>query len=157
MEPAVRGPWIKSAITAGRVQNDALLPPRLPKFQPPGIGRQNRTTGNGIFRCRDRRPKSQPERPQVSPETERLQRYLRKSPRKRPIRTRRMDLRFRRTGWWRRYGSNCQLPTQSSNPSLTPESGTEIFDAETGGRNGLIRGDCRSRDCANQRIWQTCL
>jgi len=36
------------------------------------------------------------------------------------------------TGWWRRKGPNCQPPTQSSNRSLTSESGTEIFDAETG-------------------------
>jgi hypothetical protein len=28
---------------------------------------------------------------------------------------------FWRTGWWRRKGPNCQLPTQSSNLSLTPE------------------------------------
>jgi hypothetical protein len=46
------------------------------------------------------------------------------------------------TGWWRRKGPNCQLPTQSSNLSLTPAPGTEIFDAETGGRSGPIRGDC---------------
>jgi hypothetical protein len=43
---------------------------------------------------------------------------------------------------------NCQPPTQSSNRSLTSESGTEIFDAETGGRIGLIRGKCETRDCA---------
>jgi len=36
----------------------------------------------------------------VSPETERAQRYRRKSPQKRPIPSRRRDLRFRRTGWW---------------------------------------------------------
>jgi hypothetical protein len=48
---------------------------------------------------------------------------------------RRRFLRFGETGWWRR---NCQLPTQSSNLTLTPEPGTEIFDAETGGRNGPI-------------------
>src|SRR6267142_634246 len=36
------------------------------------------------------------------------------------------------TGWWRRKGPNCHPPTQSSNRSLTSESGTEIFDAETG-------------------------
>ena len=32
------------------------------------------------------------------------------------------------TGWWKRKGPNCQPPTQS----LAPESGTEIFGAETG-------------------------
>src|SRR5258707_15823175 len=34
------------------------------------------------------------ERPQVSPETERAERYQRKSPQRRPIRSRRWDLRF---------------------------------------------------------------
>src|ERR1700730_14506405 len=112
---------------------------------------------NGNFRCRDRGPKW--------PHSRRLQEQRLRQPENLAD----MSLTSRRNceclllytttecAWWRRYGSNCQLPTQSSNRSLTLESGTEIFDAETGGRNGLIRGDCRSRDCANQRIWQTCL
>jgi hypothetical protein len=44
--------------------------------------------------------KNRPERPQGPPETERVERYRRKSPQKRPIGSRRPDLRFRRTGWW---------------------------------------------------------
>jgi hypothetical protein len=66
-----------------------------------------------------REAKNRPERPQGSPETERVERYRRKSPQKRPIGSRRRDLRFRRTGWWGWYGPNCQLPTQSLNRSLT--------------------------------------
>ncbi len=60
------------------------------------------------------------------------------------------------TGWWGRKGKNrvfitrrpihCKPPNQSSNLSLTPEPGTEIFDAGTGGQNALICGDCRTRD-----------
>jgi hypothetical protein len=49
---------------------------------------------------RRREAKNRPERPQGSPETERVERYRRKSPQKRPIGSRRRDLRFRRTGWW---------------------------------------------------------
>ena len=48
-------------------------------------------------------------------------------------------------------------PRSHRNQSPILESGTEFFAAETGRRNGLIRLDCRSRDRANQRIWQTCL
>jgi hypothetical protein len=159
MESAVRSPWIKSAITTGRARNDALLASQDSQNsrQPTGIGRQNPAAGNGIFGCRDGRLKiglrdrKGHRRPKEWNDTER------KSPQKRPIGSRRRDLRFRRTGWWRRSGSNCLLPTQGSNPSPKLESGTEFFAAETGRRNGLIRLDCRSRDRANQNIWQTCL
>src|ERR1700730_4029693 len=48
-------------------------------------------------------------------------------------------------------------PRSHRNQSPKVESGTEFFAAETGRRNGLFRLDCRSRDRANQRIWQTCL
>ena len=48
-------------------------------------------------------------------------------------------------------------PRGHRNQSPKLESGTEFFAAETGRRNGRIRLDCRSRDRANQRIWQTCL
>ena len=49
-----------------------------------------------------------------------------------------------RTGWWSWNGPNCQPPTQSSNRSLTSESGTEFFAAETGQQNGPIHPDCGS-------------
>ena len=49
---------------------------------------------------------NRPERPRVSPETERAERYRRKSPQKRPILTRPGNLRFGGTGWWARQGSN---------------------------------------------------
>src|SRR6266481_2304701 len=108
MESAVRSPWIKSAITTGRARNDALLAlPRLPKFpaadrhwpSKPGRGERN-------FWMQRLEAKNRPERPQGSPETERVERYRRKSPQKRPIGSRRRDLRFRRTGWWAHQGSN---------------------------------------------------
>jgi hypothetical protein len=35
------------------------------------------------------------------------------------------------TGWWRRSGPNCLLPTQGSNQSPNLEPGTEFFAAET--------------------------
>ena len=59
MEPAVRGPRTKSGITTGRALNDALLASETPKNsrQPTGTGRQTPAAGNGIFGCRDRRPK----------------------------------------------------------------------------------------------------
>jgi hypothetical protein len=50
--------------------------------------------------------------------------------------------RFPRFG---RSGSNCLLPTQSSNQSPNLQPGTEFFAAETGRRNGLIRLDCTSK------------
>ena len=159
MESAVRSPWIKSAITTGRARNDALLASQDSQNsrQPTGIGRQNPAAGNGIFGCRDGRLKiglrdrKGHRRPKEWNDTGR------KSPQKRPVLNRPRNLRFGRTGWGRQKGSNCQLPSQSSNRSLTFESGTEISDAETGGRNGLIRGKCETRDHAYQRIWQTCL
>ena len=59
MEPAVRSPRIKSAITARRARNDALLASKDSQNsrQPTGIGRQNPAVGNGIFGCRDERLK----------------------------------------------------------------------------------------------------
>src|SRR6202022_4490694 len=48
-------------------------------------------------------------------------------------------VRYLKTGWWRRKGPNCHPPTQSSNRSLAPEPGTEIFDAETGAQKPPFR------------------
>ena len=59
MEPAVRSPRIKSAITTGRAQNDALLASKTPKI--PGtraaLAVKTLPRGNGISGCRDWRPK----------------------------------------------------------------------------------------------------
>src|SRR5205085_2448878 len=71
-----------------------------------------------------------------------------------------IDHGFRRSaklGWWRLSGPNCMLPTQTSNRSAIPEPGTEFFAAETGGRIGLLRLECASRDCTRGENWQTCL
>src|SRR5258707_11381064 len=94
-------------------------PPISPKF--PAAERdlavENPAAGNGIFGCRDERLKIGLRDRKGSPETERAERYPRKSPQKRPIRSRRMDLRFRKTGWWRHSGTNWRPTTQSSNRS----------------------------------------
>src|SRR5258708_38578468 len=47
-----------------------------------------------------REAKNRPERPQGSPETERAERYPRKSPQKRPVLSRPGNLQFGGTGWW---------------------------------------------------------
>jgi hypothetical protein len=59
MEPAVRSPWIESAIITDRARNDALLASQdsQKSRQPIGIGGQNPTAGNGIFGCGDGRLK----------------------------------------------------------------------------------------------------
>src|SRR5882672_9941686 len=122
MESAVRSPWIKSAITTGRgSKRRALGLPRLPKSrQPVGIGRQNPCRGERNFWMQRLKAKNRPERPQVSPETERAERYRRKSPQKRPIWSRPCDSWFGRTGWWRWYGSNWLPPTQSYRTASLP-------------------------------------
>jgi hypothetical protein len=101
MEPAVRSPRIKSAIITGRTRNGAFglrRPPKFPTADRHWPSKPCRRERN--FWMQRREAKNRPERPQGSPETERGKRYRPKSPQKRPIRSRRMDLRFRRTGWW---------------------------------------------------------
>src|ERR1700726_284976 len=63
----------------------------------------------------------------------------RKSAQKGPIWLRIGNVRFAETGWWRRSGPNCMLPTQSSNQSPNLEPGTEFFAAETGAQNPPFR------------------
>src|SRR3979409_1203471 len=75
----------------------------------------------------------------MSTETESPVTIPAKSPQKRPLSSRRRNAPFGKTGWWRRKGPNCQPPTQSSNRSLAPEPGTEIFDAETGAQKPPFR------------------
>ena len=64
LEPAVRSPRIKSAITVGPAQNDALLASKTPKIKSPKIpgsrpalAVKNPAAGNGISGCRDWRLK----------------------------------------------------------------------------------------------------
>src|SRR5260370_40511116 len=100
MEPTVGSPWIESAIITDRVRNVAFgLPNPKNSRQPTGIWPSKTLPRGTEFLDAETRGKKRRERPQVSPETERAQRYRRKSPQKRPIRSRRMDLRFRKTGW----------------------------------------------------------
>jgi hypothetical protein len=60
MEPAVRSPWIESAINGPGSKRCAFGRPRLPKF--PAADRhwavENPAAGNGTFGCRDGTPKS---------------------------------------------------------------------------------------------------
>ena len=95
----VRSPRIKSAIT--RLETTRFSPPRLPKF--PAADRHwpsQLSPGKPSFRGRRRKARNLLEKPNLLPETEKAQRYWRKSPQKRPIPSWRRDLRFRRTGWW---------------------------------------------------------
>src|SRR5260370_23978027 len=74
MEPAVRSPRIKSAIT--RLETTRFWPPRLPKF--PAADRHwpsKPCRGERNFWMQRREAKNRPERPQGSPETERVERY----------------------------------------------------------------------------------
>ena len=101
MEPTVRSPWIESAIITDRVRNVAFgLPNPKNSRQPTGIWPSKTLPRGTEFLDAETGGQNRAERPQVSPETERAERYQRKSPQKRPIRSRRWDLRFRRTGWW---------------------------------------------------------
>jgi hypothetical protein len=50
MEPAVRSPRIKSAITTRRARNDALWPPRLPKFPATSGVKPSCSTYRGVIR-----------------------------------------------------------------------------------------------------------
>src|SRR6266851_299162 len=91
----------------------------------------NSVAGNGIFGCRDRRPKIHPR-----------DRYCQQRPGtlkiggKIPAETasfRSTTVSAVREDWMvETEGTELPTPTQSSNRSLTSESGTEIFDAETG-------------------------
>ena len=136
----------------------------MPKRKSPIYGRMcSRTSAleagrrERNFWMRRQRAKNRRQNAHTSTETKIRELIGRKSPQKRPIWRLIGNVRFAETGWWRRSGSNCLLPTQGSNPSPKLEPGTEFFAAETGRRNGPIHPDCGSRDRANQRIWQTCL
>src|SRR5258708_4215919 len=95
MEPAVRSPWIESAIITDRVRNVAFgLPNPKNSRQPTGIWPSKTLPRGTEFLDAETGGQNRAERPQVSPETDRAERYQRKSPQKRPIRSRRWDLRF---------------------------------------------------------------
>ena len=101
MEPAVRSPRIKSAITADQAKTTRFWPPRLPKF--PAADRHwpsKPCRGERNFWVQRLEAKNRPVRPQGSPETERVERYQRKSPQKRPVLSQPGNLQFGGTGWW---------------------------------------------------------
>src|SRR5260370_8313893 len=75
--------------------------------------------------------KNPPKRPLLSAETGKVENWRQDPTQKRPLFDRRRFPRFEKTGWWRRSGPNCMLPTQSSiqPPNLVPP--TEFFAAAT--------------------------
>ena len=87
---------------------------------------------NGNFRCRDRGTKWAHSRRLQEQRPRRLENLADMSLTSRRYCECLIFYTTTERGWWRRKGPNCQPPTQSSNRSLTSESGTEIFDAETG-------------------------
>src|SRR5712664_3713600 len=105
MESAVRGAWVEPAIVTARLERRFSSQNRRSFGLPNGIGRRNPAAGNGIFGCRDGRPKSAGETASVTRDR-RTERYRRKSPQKRPVLSRPGNLQFGRTGWWARQGSN---------------------------------------------------
>jgi hypothetical protein len=58
MEPAVRGARVETAIVTARLERRFSSQNRRSFGLPSDIGRRNPAAGNGIFGCRDRRPKS---------------------------------------------------------------------------------------------------
>ena len=106
MEPTVRSPWIESAIITDRVRNVAFGLPTPQKIlgSRTGSGRRKPCRGERNFWMQRLEAKNRPQRPQGSPETERLERYQRKSPQK-PVLSQPGNLQFGGTGWWRQSGS----------------------------------------------------
>src|SRR5882757_3300965 len=105
MEPAVRKTRAESAIVADRKRTAPFDSQGLPIFPGCRTVLAVETLPRGTeFLDTETGGCNRPERPQVSPETERAERYRRKSPQKRPIQSRCRDLWFGGTGWWRRKG-----------------------------------------------------
>src|SRR5260370_16201178 len=101
MEPAVRSARIKSAITTGRPRNDPLLASKTQKISGSRPALAVKTLPRGTeFLDAETGGQNRAERPQGSPETERAERYPRKSPQKRPVLSRSGNLQFGGTGWW---------------------------------------------------------
>ena len=87
-------------------QYDALLASEIPEI-PAADRRSKPCRGERNFWMQRLEAKNQPNRPEGSPETKREGNDTgENSPQKRPIASRRRDLRFRKTGWWARQGSN---------------------------------------------------
>src|SRR6267154_3081152 len=79
MEPTVRSPWIESAIITDRVRNVAFgLPNPKNSRQPTGIWPSKTLPRGTEFLDAETGGQNRAERPQVSPETERAERYQRK-------------------------------------------------------------------------------
>jgi hypothetical protein len=71
-----------------------------------GIRGPSPATGNGIFGCRDRAPKSPRSNAPPYAETKFWELGGRKSPQKRPVWRPTGNMRFARAGWWAHQGSN---------------------------------------------------
>jgi hypothetical protein len=128
---------------------DGVFSPKTPNIPglPNSIGRRNRAPGNGIFRCRDGRLKI------GLKDRRRLRRPKeRNNTGENPAETacfRSRTISAVRTDWMvETVGTKLPTPHPVIETISGTESGTEIFDAETGGRNGLIRAKRDGRDCA---------
>ena len=116
MEPAVRSARIKSTITTGRPRNDPLLASKTQKISGSRPALAVNTLPRGTeFLDAETGGQNRAERPQVSPETERAERYRRKSPQKRPVLSRPGNLQFGGTGWWRMQSSETGLQRRTGN------------------------------------------
>ena len=90
-------------------QYDALLASEIPEI-PAADRRSKPCRGERNFWMQRLEAKNQPNRPEGSPETKREGNDTgENSPQKRPIASRRRDLRFRKTGWWRMQSSETGL------------------------------------------------
>jgi hypothetical protein len=89
----------RSRITVAR-KSELRLPIR-PEYAPAPPA-----TGNGIFGCRDRAPKSPRSNAPPYAETKVWELGGRKSPQKRPVWRPTGNMRFARAGWWAHQGSN---------------------------------------------------
>src|SRR6266436_6520284 len=158
MEPAVRGARIEPAIIAARLETAffASRDPEFPNCQTAFCRPKPCRRERNFWRQRPE-AKNPPERALLSAETGNLKIGV-KNPRRNGLFS--IGDGFRGSG---RLDGGDDLdqtgcpPRRYRTKSPKVESGTEFSAAETGRRNGLIRLDCRNRDRANQRIWQTCL
>src|SRR6202045_4501186 len=153
MEPAVRGARIEPTIIATRLET-ALFASQDSKFpnHQTAFCRSKPCRRERIFWTQRPEAKNPPERPVMSAETGNSKIGV-KNPRRNGLFL--IGDGFRSSG---RLDGGDHLdqtacsPRSHRNQSPILEPGTELFAAETGRRNGLIRLDCRSRDRANQRI-----
>jgi hypothetical protein len=143
----VRGGWRQQSISYSRLTTGGRLKCQVSPLLPEEI--QWRGTEFSGAETGGQNPL---ERPLLSCRDRQRQKQAARSPQKKASFRSFTVWRFGKTGWWRRKGPSCQLPSQSSNQSPTLEPGTEFFDAETAARIRHFLRDFSSRDRILQRI-----